>query len=199
MIYAPRVKLQQVARGLWRWTARHPDWEPAKEKDDPDDWAPDVGCVAYQAADTLVLIDPLVADGDHEQLDELARASACVAVLTTVKWHGRSGVELAKRYDATTEQPSGVMPVEIPGAGETIFWIPEHGALVPGDRILGDRPPGLRICPESWLRHLGGYTRADLREALRERLLDLPVELVLVSHGQPVLADGRRELERALA
>jgi hypothetical protein len=199
MIYAPGVKLQQVARGLWRWTARHPDWEPAEEKDDPADWAPDVGCVAYQAADTLVLIDPLVADGDHEQLDELARASARVAVLTTVKWHDRSGAELAKRYDATTEPPPGVTPVEIPGAGETIFWIPEHGALVPGDRILGDRPPGLRICPESWLRHLGGFASADLREALRERLLDLPVELVLVSHGQPVLADGRRELERALA
>jgi hypothetical protein len=199
MIYAPRVKLQEVARGLWRWTARHPDWEPAKEEDDPADWAPDVGCVAYQAADTFVLIDPLVADGDHEQLDELARGSARVAVLTTVKWHDRSGVELAKRYDATTDPPSDVMPIEIPGAGETIFWIPEHGALVPGDRILGDRPPGLRLCPKSWLRHLGGYTRADLREALRERLLDLPVELVLVSHGHPVLADGRRELERALA
>ena len=198
MIYAPRVKLQEVARGLWRWTARHPDWEPAKEEDDPADWGPDVGCVAYQAADTFVLIDPLVADGDHEQLDALARGSARVAVLTTVKWHDRSGAELAKRYDATTEPPSDITPVEIPGAGETIFWIPEHGALVPGDRILGDRPPGLRMCPESWLRHLGGYTRADLREALREQLLDLPVELVLVSHGEPVLADGRQELERAL-
>jgi len=29
-------------------------------------------------------------------------------------------------------------------------------------------------------------------------LLDLPVELVLVSHGEPVLQDGRAALERAL-
>jgi hypothetical protein len=30
-------------------------------------------------------------------------------------------------------------------------------------------------------------------------LLDLPVELVLVSHGEPVLKDGRAAIERALA
>ena len=79
-----------------------------------------------------------------------------------------------------------------------MYWIPEHGALVPGDRILGDRPPGLRLCPESWLRYLPGYTQDDLRAGLRP-LLDLPVEIVLVSHGEPVLHDGRAELERALS
>jgi hypothetical protein len=199
MIYAHRVKLQELARGLWRWTARHPDWEPPEQEDDPDDWAPDVGCVAYESADTFVLIDPLVVDGDYEQLDRLAGSKPRVSILTTVKWHDRSGTELTKRYGASNMPPGDVLPIELPGAGETLFWIPEHRALVPGDRILGDRPPGLRMCPESWLRHLGGYTRADLREALRERVLDLPVDLVLVSHGEPVLSDGRAELERALS
>lgn len=199
MIYAPTVKLQELARGLWRWTARHPDWEPPKEQDDPADWAADVGSAAYEAPDALVLIDPLVVDGDYEKLDELAGSKARVAILTTVKWHERSGAELMKRYDASTEPPSDVVSIEIPGAGETIFWIPERRALVPGDRILGDRPPGLRMCPESWLHNLGGYTQADLRQALREQLSELPIELVLVSHGEPVLAEGRRELERALA
>jgi len=198
MIYAPGVKLQELARGLWRWTAPHPGWEPRKQEDDPADWAQDVGCVAYAAADALVLIDPLVADGDHSALDELARSKSRVAILTTLKWHARSSAELAKRYDATTAAPAEVEAIEILGAGETIFWIPEHRALVPGDRILGDRPPGVRMCPESWLRYLKGYTRNDLRQALREGLLDLPVEMVLVSHGEPVLRDGRRELERAL-
>jgi hypothetical protein len=198
MIYAPTVKLQELARGLWRWTARHPDWGPPKEEDDPADWAPDVGCVAYETADALVLIDPLVVDGDFQKLDELAASKTRVAILTTVKWHERSGAELTKRYDASSEPPGEVVPIDIPGAGETIFWIPEHRALIPGDRILGDRPPGLRMCPESWLRHLGGYTQADLREALRDQLFELPIEVVLVSHGEPVLADGRRELERAL-
>jgi hypothetical protein len=48
------------------------------------------------------------------------------------------------------------------------------------------------------MRNLGGYTRADLRAALLP-LLELPVEMVLVSHGEPVLSDGHTALERALA
>jgi hypothetical protein len=145
-----------------------------------------------------VLVDPLVADGDTAELDRLAEAAEEVAILTTLPFHGRSSSELAERYGASTAPPAEVEPVEIAGAGETMFWIPEHRALVPGDRLLGDRPPGLRMCPETWLRYLGGYTQADLRDALRTALLGLPVELVLVSHGEPVLRDGRREIEQAL-
>ena len=55
-----------------------------------------------------------------------------------------------------------------------------------------------RLCPPGWLRYLEpGLTHGELRDALRT-LLDLPVELVLVSHGEPVLDDGRAALERAL-
>jgi hypothetical protein len=191
------VDLQQVARGLWRWVSTHPEWEPPEQEDSPADWPAEVGSVAYETPDTLVLIDPLVGEGDQAALDEHAAAKERVAILVTVKWHERSRAELTLRYDASTTLPEGVEAFEIPGAGETIFWIPEHGALVSGDRILGDRPPGLRMCPESWLRHLGGYTPEDLRADLQP-LLDLPVEMVLVSHGEPVLRDGHAALERAL-
>jgi hypothetical protein len=95
--------------------------------------------------------------------------------------------------------PDDLEPIKIPRAGETMFWIPEHRALVPGDRLLGDRPPGLRICPQSWLSYLKGFTQDDLRAALRESVLELPIEMVLVSHGEPVLSDGRKNVERALA
>ena len=79
-----------------------------------------------------------------------------------------------------------------------MVWIPEHRALIPGDRLLGDDRGGLRLCPESWLRYLSsGMNQAGLREALRE-LLDLPVEMVLVSHGEPVLRDGGHALRRVL-
>jgi hypothetical protein len=72
-------------------------------------------------------------------------------------------------------------------------------ALIPGDRLLGDDAGGLRLCPDSWLRYLpSGMLQPELRQALRP-LLDLPVELVLVSHGDPVLADGRGAIARALA
>ena len=180
------MDLHQVARGLWRWVLPHPEWEPPEQEDSPADWPAEVGCVAYETPDTLVLIDPLVVNGEQAALDEHAAAKERVAILLTVKWHERSRAELTKRYDASAKVPEGVEAFEIPGAGETIFWIP------------GDRPPGLRMCPESWLRHLGGYTQEDLRADLQP-LLDLPVEMVLVSHGEPVLHGGRAALERALA
>ncbi|MDQ2967701.1 MAG: hypothetical protein M3R37_05200 [Actinomycetota bacterium] len=192
------MDLQQVAPGLWRWSETHPEWEPPEQEDTPADWPPEVGCVAFETPNTLVLIDPLVVKGDHAALDERAAGKERVAILVTVTWHERSRDELTRRYDAPTALPESVEALEIQGAGETIFWIPEHGALVPGDRILGDRPPGLRMCPESWLRHLGGYTQKNLRAGLQP-LLDLPVEMVLVSHGEPVLRNGHAELVRALA
>jgi hypothetical protein len=198
IIYAPLVDLHQVAPGLWRWTVTHPKWEAPQEEDSPADWSAEVGCVAYQASGALVLIDPLVVGDDFGPLDELAESRDHVAILTTVQWHGRSREELTRRYEAAAAVPEGVQAFEIPGAGETMFWIPEHRALVPGDRILGDRPPGLRLCPESWLRYLDGYTLEDLRAGLQP-LLELPVELVLVSHGEPVLEDGHEALARALA
>jgi hypothetical protein len=56
----------------------------------------------------------------------------------------------------------------------------------------------LRICPDSWLRYLAsGMTGEELRAALRP-LQELPIELVLVSHGEPVLAGAREALARAL-
>ena len=198
IIYAPPVDLHQVAPGLWRWTAPHPDWEQPEQEDSPADWSRDVGCIAYAAPSTLVLIDPLVTDGDYDALDELTATKERVAILITIAWHERSRGELMKRYSASVDVPEGVEAIEIPGSRETVFWIPEHAALVPGDRILGDRPPGLRLCPDSWMRNLGGYKRDDLHAALIP-LLDLPIEMVLVSHGEPVLQNGHDALERALA
>jgi len=81
-----------------------------------------------------------------------------------------------------------------------MFWLPEYRALVPGDRLLafGTGAGEVRACPDSWLRYLGnGISGEELRTDLR-RLLELPIELVLVSHGEPVLAGGRDAVARAL-
>jgi hypothetical protein len=127
-----------------------------------------------------------------------------VVVLTTLRWHRRSRDAVVERYQASTSAargtlPDGVETITIKGAGERMIWLPEPRALVPGDRILGDGLGGLRLCPESWLRYLdSGLTVARLREALHP-LLELPIELVLVSHGEPVLERGRDALARALA
>lgn len=213
----------QVGRGLWRWTALHPDWTP--EEGGGEGWGQTVGCVYYEAADAVVLIDPLVPPEDPERfwpaLDrDIERAGRPVHILLTLFYHGRSANELAERYGAEIwghEQtlkeerreveptrtfdfgstlPGGIQPYHAVRFTEAVLWIPEHRALVFGDVVLGREGGGVRLCPESWLRE--GVGHADLKEALRP-LLELPIAHVLVSHGEPVLENGHAALERALS
>jgi hypothetical protein len=201
--------VDELRPGLWRWTARHPDTVDDPEPGSPADWPPDVGCLASAAPGALVVIDPLVPGGAEEpfwaEMDALvARHGPRVNVLTTVQFHRRSREAFVERYGATTSRaksvlPPGVHTVPIRGAGEVMVWLEEHRALVPGDRLLGDDAGGVRLCPPSWLRYLpSGMTIDELRAALAP-LRELPVEMVLVSHGAPVLRNGARAIERALA
>jgi len=191
--------------GLFRWTARHPAWVADAEPESSEDWPPEVGCVGYEARGALVLIDPLIpTDREDELWGELdERAARCfgrVAVLTTIEFHSRSREAVVERYGPTPGgiTPPGVELVPIRWADERMVWIEEHGALVPGDRLLGDGNGGLRLCPQSWLRYLdAGMTLYELRIALAP-LVELPVEMVLVSHGEPVLSDGREAIRRVL-
>jgi hypothetical protein len=204
----PRVTaLGQIRPGLWRWTASHPAWSPDALAESPADWPRDVGCVLCHVPDATVLIDPLLPPDREDFLRKVdarvRRRQLPVFVLTTIGFHRRSRDELAERYGATTSRarralPAGVEPLPIRGAGETMFWLAEHRALVPGDRIMGAPGGGLRLCPESWLRYLpSGIGIPELRRALRP-LLELPIERVLVSHGQPVLRGGREALAAAV-
>jgi hypothetical protein len=194
--------------GLWRWTARHPDADPAPKPGSPADWPVDVGCVACAAPGTLVVIDPLVPaageDGLWAAMDALVAANGPrVAVVTTIQWHRRSRDAFVDRYGATTSRakaalPAGVRPLPVRRGGEVMVWLEEHRALVPGDRLIGDGNGGVRLCPPSWLNYLRTkMTIEELRAALAP-LRDLPVEMLLVSHGEPVLRDGGRALDRAL-
>jgi|SRR5436190_8313170 hypothetical protein len=203
------TELQPIRPGLWRWTVTHPEWAPGAKPESPADWPRDVGCVLYDAPDATVLIDPLLPDGDDAYAARLDRHVAerglPVSILTTIKWHRRSRDQLARRYAARTSRaraqlPAGVEVKPIRGAGEATFWLPEHRALVPGDRLMGAPGGGLRLCPESWLGYLPADSRPTLAElaARMHPLLDLPIEMVLVSHGDPVLTHGREVLARVL-
>ncbi len=204
----------EIAPGLWRWTGYHEEWKE------------DVGCVYCETGDGVVLIDPLVPPEDTARfwraLDrDVERAGVPVHVLVTIFWHTRSAKAMVERYSARvwapttsraavarragavtdTFRPGDSLPGEIAAFGtarrtEVVFWIPRHAALVPGDVLLGDGAGGLRMCPESWLPSATGH--AALAASLRP-LLDLPVERVLLSHGEPVLANGREALAGALA
>jgi glyoxylase-like metal-dependent hydrolase (beta-lactamase superfamily II) len=195
------MEVTRIEKGLWRWTAAHPEWTPGA------DWEREVGCVYWEAPDAVVLVDPLVpADGASrdrflDALDrDVERVDQPVVVLLTCAWHARSSDELAGRYDgrvlaAADALPGGVVAFAAPTADEVVFWLPAPRSLVPGDVILGT-DAGLRLCPESWLGSRGGIARLvdDLAA-----LLELPAERVLTSHGPPVLSGGRDALSRALA
>ena len=195
--------MEELAPGLHRWTVRHPAWEPGAEPGSPADWPPDVGSVAYEAPDALVLVDPLVAD--WAPLDALVeRHAKPVVVLTTMRFHGRNRDDVAERYGAelrthTVAPPAGVLRVPIAGMDETMVYLQAPRALVPGDRLLGSGG-GLELCPESWLGYIDRSappSQAALRAALAP-LLELDVELVLTSHGEPVLRDGAAAVRAAL-
>jgi glyoxylase-like metal-dependent hydrolase (beta-lactamase superfamily II) len=190
------VRVREIATGLWYWTGLHPAWTPADGG--PDGWEQEVGCVYYEAPGAIVLFDPLVPPEDeqgfYEALDrDVRRARLPVGILLTTQSHRRSSPELAERYRATI----GEVPTEVEVAAsawdELVFWIPEHGALVFGDVVLGHEG-GLRL-PRAWI---GNEHYAEVVEGLRP-LLELPAERALVTHGQPLMSRAREALARALA
>ena len=204
----------ELEEGLWRWTGRHEEWQQ------------EVGSVLVETGDGVCLIDPLIPpedpDGFLAALDrDVERAGGRVHVLVTIFFHARSARAIVERYaaplwaparaKAAVERRSG--PVSEPfrpgdrlpggiealpsGRGaEVVLWLPARRSLVFGDVLLGAGSDRVGLCPESWLPD--GTTLADLRLALRP-LLELPVERLLVSHGEPVLRDGAAALRQALA
>lgn len=204
----------EIAPGLWRWTGWH------------EEWRAQVGCVYVETEREVCLIDPLVPPEEPERfwaaLDrDVERVGGDVHVLLTVFWHARSARELVARYGARLWAPSraraaverragtvtdpfrpgGPLPARIRAfatgrSNEVVYWLPAQRAVVAGDVILGDDEGRVRLCPESWLP--AGIGHAEVRQALRP-LLELDVERVLVSHGEPVLERGAEALRAILA
>jgi glyoxylase-like metal-dependent hydrolase (beta-lactamase superfamily II) len=195
------ASVQEIAPGLRRWTALHEDWNEQ------------VGSLALETDDGLVLIDPIDPPRGLRRPDH---------VLVTVFWHDRSvaelgaervwassrstrplrnrGVKVTDSFRGGDELPGGIRAFETPRNGEVVFWLPRQRAVAVGDVLLGSgaKPRAtsdpLRLCPERWL---GKASHKDLRNSLRP-LLDLPVQRVLVSHGEPVLRAGKRALDAVL-
>jgi glyoxylase-like metal-dependent hydrolase (beta-lactamase superfamily II) len=195
------ASVQEIAPGLRRWTALHEEWNEQ------------VGSLALETDDGLVLIDPIDPPRGVRRPDH---------VLVTVFWHDRSvaelgaervwassrstrplrnrGVEVTDPFRGGDELPGGIRAFETARNGEVVFWLPRQRAVAVGDVLLGSgaKPRAtsdpLRLCPERWL---GKASHEDLRSSLRP-LLDLPVQRVLVSHGEPVLRAGKRALDAVL-
>jgi glyoxylase-like metal-dependent hydrolase (beta-lactamase superfamily II) len=195
--------VRELQAGLWHWEAPHPDWKP-----NPDGWGPEVSSYAIDDGERLLLIDPLALPGEIEEL----AAERETAIVLTCAWHERDARGLAERLGATVFVPQPEegdpiagrqlysagdrLPVGVeafPGEGENdlVLWIESRRALAAGDTLV-DLGAGLEV-PDGWLPD--GVTREQMVEKLRP-LLELPVELVLPTHGKPT---DRAGLERALS
>jgi glyoxylase-like metal-dependent hydrolase (beta-lactamase superfamily II) len=200
------MDVRELHPGLWRWTASHPQWDHAQQ------WGPEVGSVYAELPEALVVVDPLVPEDDEEgfwkALDgDVERLGLPVHLLLTVHWHERSVEDVLDRYGASLwrpeekgELPAGVHAEIVKGSDwvEALFYIEPHRALVAGDLLIG-KDGGVEL-PVTWFpKAEREWAEQELKPRLLERLGALPIELVLVSHGEPVLGGGREALRAALS
>ena len=82
-----------------------------------------------------------------------------------------------------------------PRRSEYPVYFPAHRALAFGDAVVGT-PQGLRIWSQS---SAGPDWYRDVFAPTLRPLTDHVIDAVLVTHGPPVLHDGRRALQRCLA
>jgi glyoxylase-like metal-dependent hydrolase (beta-lactamase superfamily II) len=199
--------VREVQKGLWWWEAVHPEWTPEDEA--TEDWGPEVSSYAVDDGERLLLIDPTT---PPSPVAELMGERETVIVLTC-PWHARDTHSLAARLgvpvfapppDGPTDGANAVrvfnagdrLPVGVeafPGLepNDLVLWIESRRAIVAGDTLI-DRGSGLEF-PSDWANK--GVPPEEILETLRP-LLELPVELVLPTHGPPA---DRAALERALA
>ena len=213
--------MEQLTEGLWRWTARHPEWHPGE-------FGAEVACFAARADDdTTLLIDPLLPPDPSSVLAVIDGAlSRRLAILITIPYHVRSAEEIWKRYDQSAETtihghpacakrlkdrsafheidtgvplPGGVTAHRIgkPRRYETPLHLSSHGAIVFGDAVA---ETGGRLVVWS-----GEKVDAKVERFYRERfnptlepLLELDFDAVLATHGEALMSGGKRALRQAL-
>jgi hypothetical protein len=212
------MQVDELAPGLWRWTARSPDWSPGMS------WEPEVSCFYAETGEATVLVDPLVPEDEAERfwsaLDrDVERRKLRVAVLLTQAAHARSAGEVAQRYGGGVwghegarpkvgdapftavehgdELPGGVRALRFdqePGGSGTPLFLPSHGALAVGDVFISIDGE-LRV----WWgdKHENGDWYAERLLPSLRRWLELPIERLLIAHG-PQVGGGVDELAAAL-
>jgi hypothetical protein len=211
--------MRELRPRVWHWRAPYPDWTEASP------WEQDVSSYAVELGDDLVLFDPLsvphelreratavVLTAPYHERDArgLGLPVHTAPADTWQDWVEKFGVDPEQVRGMESEDlawlragegeghfhepgpwPFGIQAYAGREANDLVLWLPSVNAIVTGDTLsdFGDGN-GLHI----WLGDRRNVTRDDVVERLRP-LLDLPVELVLPAHGDPL---GREALERAL-
>ena len=193
--------MEQIAPGLWHWTARHEHIHSAVS--------------TYYLADSRVLIDPMIPE---DGLGWFEQHGVPEHVLLTNRHHDRQSWRLqdafgctihcvrngmyelegrgpAEPFDFGDELPGGVIVHEVDAIcpDETALHIPSHRALACADGVVRSRDSGDLAFVSDRLMDDPEETKAGLRKAYRG-LLDLDFDRLLLAHGNPVVSDGKEAL-----
>ena len=191
--------------GLWIWRSDYPDWRPGLG------WDPPVTSTCVESRGEIAVLDALAPPDDATELWQRLDARPPTIAVVLKPDHVRDVDLFVRRYGARgygpelfwpgdvpetaleavlpgQELPGGLLPVfDGRDRKETPLYLPEQRALVFADGLTA--PDGeLRVWSTPW------HEERAL-PALR-KLLELPFELVIVSHGEPV--HDRAAYERAL-
>jgi hypothetical protein len=214
--------MREIVPDVWRWTARHPEWHPQ------GDFGALVGSYALRVGADTLLVDPLFDGEPPEGLDAIVEAGHALLIAITIGYHVRSTADAWRRWgqnhavtilahervgrrlpnDAPLQPitPEDALPHGIsahaigsPRRQEMPLYVPQHRTLLIGDALVVTPEGELRV----WVQHeLTEQRHRWYRDRLvpsLEPLAALDVERVLVTHGEPVLADGQAALAAALA
>jgi hypothetical protein len=212
---------KKLAKDLWRWTARHPEWHPGE-------FGSEVACFALRTGDDTVLIDPLLPPDPDPVLKLIEdNLGDRLTILITIPYHVRSSEAIwqrfrtdaktairghracAKRLDKTSgfkeldphdaKLPAGITPHPIgkPRRHETPLHVPSHKALVFGDAVAEVDGKLVVWATDHVDAKMERFHRERFNPTL-EPLLKLDFDRVLVTHGQPIRKGGRAALRDAL-
>lgn len=217
---SPNVQVIDLAPGLWIWRQEHPAWKPEC------DWQQVVTSVCVDAGDERWVLDPLLPPKEATQVwDRFAdRAPTAAAVLigdhVRETWDDRRTWSIdalvdrfgcrvfgpnafdpemlekwgppkseTRKIEPGRELPGGLLPFrDVRGWHETPLYLPEHRTMVFGDGMT-ERDGSLLV----WMSPT--HEERAIPD-LRAMLDAVPLERVIVSHGEPV--HTREALERAL-
>lgn len=225
--------MKQLTEGLWRWTARHPEWHPGEFGAAVTSFAARANPARGDGSaggDALLLIDPLLPEDQHaaagvlEVLD--AEVGDRVAIVISIPYHVRSSEEIWKRYDKDAQvtihghpaaakrltdrsafraiQPRETLPGGVtahtigkPRRFEMPLHLPSHDALVFGDAVVEIDGKLAVWATDKVDAKVERFYRERFNPTI-ERLLDLPFDAVLPTHGEPILEGGKLALKKAL-
>jgi hypothetical protein len=195
--------MQEIAPGIWHWTARHPKIG--------------IDVSSYYLAEPAVLLDPLAPGDVSERLEELGPPRV---ILLTNRHHWRDCSKLAERFGIRVRAPRTGMhefeegdPVDAYDFGDELaggaIAAHEVGAICPDEAAL--HAPALRalavadgvmrygdelsFVPDQYMDD-PPQTKEGLKTAYRRLVEGVDFDHLLVAHGTPVVGEGRELLRR---